>query len=277
MSIGRKLYNRNAWWSVAILCAILLASLVPIAWMAVSAFKVDSEINSIPPTLLPRSLTFENFAQLFSQFGFATLTINSIIVSVVVVTLSLVIGGSAAYGLSRYRFPGSGLLLTCILLLRMITPASLILPLYLLMDSLRLANTLAAVAIGITVLNLPLVVWLLKPFFDAMPKEVEEAALIDGLGPTGVWWRIAVPMAGSGFKTVALFSFVAAWTDLLIPLTMSTRVDGWTLPAGIMQMQTGFKIYWGALMAGGLYLTIPTFLIAFVGQKYLVQGVRASS
>ena len=277
MSIGRKLYNRNAWWSVAILCAILLASLVPIAWMAVSAFKVDSEINSIPPTLLPRSFTFENFAQLFSQFGFATLTINSVIVSAVVVTLSLVIGGSAAYGLSRYRFPGSGLLLTCILLLRMITPASLILPLYLLMDSLRLANTLAAVAIGITVLNLPLVVWLLKPFFDAMPKEVEEAALIDGLGPTGVWWRIAVPMAGSGFKTVALFSFVAAWTDLLIPLTMSTRVDGWTLPAGIMQMQTGFKIYWGALMAGGLYLTIPTFLIAFVGQKYLVQGVRSST
>jgi ABC-type glycerol-3-phosphate transport system permease component len=89
-----------------------------------------------------------------------------------------------------------------------------------------------------------------------MPKEVEEAALIDGLGPVGVWWRIAVPMAGSGFKTVALFSFVAAWTDLLIPLTMSTRLDGWTLPAGIMQMQTGFKIYWGALMAGGLYLTI---------------------
>lgn len=104
----------------------------------------------------------------------------------------------------------------------------------------------------------------------------DSAALLDGLSPIGVWWRIAVPLAGPGFKTVALFSFVAAWTDLLIPITMSTRPDGWTLTAGIIQMQTGFKVYWGALMSGGLYLTLPTFLIAFIAQKYLTRGFRAS-
>jgi ABC-type glycerol-3-phosphate transport system permease component len=130
--------------------------------------------------------------------------------------------------------------------------------------------------VGITTLNLPFAVWLLKPFFDELPKEVEEAALLDGLGPIGVFWRIAAPIAAPGIITVALFSFVAAWTDLLIPMTMSTRPEGWTLPAGIMQMQTGFKIYWGALMAGGLYLTLPTFLIAVFAQKYLTRGVRAS-
>ena len=81
---------------------------------------------------------------------------------------------------------------------------------------------------------------------------------------------------GPGFKTVALFSFIAAWTDLLIPITMSTRPEGWTLAAGVMQMQTGFKIYWGALMSGGLYLTLPTFLIAFLAQRYLTRGIRAS-
>ena len=125
-------------------------------------------------------------------------------------------------------------------------------------------------------LNLPFVVWLLKPFFDAVPREVEEAALLDGLGPIGVWWRIACRSPGPGFKTVALFSFVAAWTDLLIPITMSTRPDGWTLPAGIIQMQTGFKIYWGALMSGGLYLTLPTFLIAIAMQKSLTRGLRTT-
>ena len=269
--------HRLGIWSFGILGGVLLVTLLPIAWMLISAVKPDAEINSIPPTLLPRSPTLENFKQLFDQFEFATLTANSLIVSALVVGMSLIMGGSAAYGLSRYPFPGSGALLGLILVLRMITPASLVLPLYIMMDGLGLANTLIAVAIGVTVLNLPLVVWLLKPFFDALPKEIEEAALLDGLGPIGVWWRIAVPIAGAGFKTVALFSFVAAWTDLLIPLTMSTRVDGWTLPAGIMQMQTGFKIYWGALMAGGLYLTLPTFVIAFFGQKYLAQGVRASS
>jgi ABC-type glycerol-3-phosphate transport system permease component len=269
--------RRSTAGSYLVLSVILLATLLPIAWMLISAFKSDAEINSIPPTFLPHALTSENFTQLFDQFGFATLTTNSLIVSTLVVAASLAFGGAAAYGLSRHSFPGSGALLGAILLLRMITPASLVLPLYIMMDRLGLANTLVAVAIGITALNLPLVVWLLKPFFDALPKEVEEAALLDGLGPIGVWWRIAVPIAGAGFKTVALFSFVAAWTDLLIPLTMSTRLDGWTLPAGIMQMQTGFRIYWGALMAGGLYLTLPTFVIAFFGHKYLAQGVRASS
>ena len=193
-----------------------------------------------------------------------------------VVILSLVLGGSAAYGFSRYPFPGSGFILGAILVTRMVTPASLVLPLYVMMEALHLSNTLFAVTIGIAVLNLPFVVWLLKPFFDALPREVEEAALLDGLTPFGVWWRIAVPIAGPGFKTVALFSFIAAWTDLLIPITMSTRPEGWTLAAGIIQMQTGFKIYWGALMSGGLYMTLPTFLIAFFAQRYLTRGLRAS-
>jgi ABC-type glycerol-3-phosphate transport system permease component len=217
-----------------------------------------------------------NFTQLFAQFNFGLLTINSVIVSALVVVLSVGIGGAAAYGFSRYPFTGSTTLLTAILVTRMITPASLVLPLYLMMDELHLTNSLTGITIGITILNLPFAIWLLKPFFDALPREVEEAALLDGLGPIGVWWRIAVPMASPGFKTVALFSFIAAWTDLMIPMTISTRPEGWTLPAGVMQMQTGFKIYWVALMSGGLYRTLPTFLIAGFAQKYLAQGVRAS-
>lgn len=262
--------------SIIILTILLVLMLLPIVWMILSAGKPDAEINHIPPTFLPSAFSLDNFAQLFTQFNFGVLTINSLIVSVLVVVLSVVLGGAAAYGFSRYRFPGSTLLLNAILVTRMITPVSLILPLYLMMDGLRLSNGLVSVTIGITTLNLPFAVWLLKPFFDELPKDVEEAALLDGLGPIGVWWRIAAPLASPGLITVALFSFVAAWTDLLIPMTMSTRPQGWTLPAGIMQMQTGFKVYWGALMSGGLYLTLPTFLIALFAQKYLTRGVRGS-
>ena len=168
------------------------------------------------------------------------------------------------------------LILSAILITRMVTPASLVLPLYIMMETAASFEYAFRRHVGITALNLPFAVWLLKPFFDALPGEIEEAALLDGLSPIGVWWRIAVPIAGPGFKTVALFSFIAAWTDLMIPITMSTRPDGWTLPAGIIQMQTGFKIYWGALMSGGLYLTLPTFLIAAFAQQYLARGVRAS-
>jgi ABC-type glycerol-3-phosphate transport system permease component len=231
--------------TVAILTLITLITLLPIVWMVLSAFKPDDEINGIPPTFLPHTFSLANFTQLFAQFNFGLLTMNSIVVSGAVVVLSLVLGGSASYGFSRYPFRGSGFILGAILVTRMITPASLVLPLYLMMERLHLSNTLFAVTVGITALNLPFVVWLLKPFFDALPREIEEAALLDGLSPIGVWWQIAVPVAGPGFKTVALFSFVAAWTDLLIPITMSTRPDGWTLTAGIIQMQTGFKIYGG--------------------------------
>jgi ABC-type glycerol-3-phosphate transport system permease component len=242
--------------------------------MTLSAYKTDDEINQIPPTFLPHAATLENFQQLFTQFYFGQLTINTIIVSALVVALSLLLGGAAAYGFSRHPFPGSSLLFHVILVTRLITPASFVLPLYLMMDRLHLTNTIAALVIGITVLNLPFVIWILKPFFDSLPREIEEAAQLDGLGPFGVFWRFAVTLAGPGFTTVALFSFVAAWTDLLMPITMSTRPEGWTLAAGIVQMQTCFKIYWGALMAGGLYLTLPSFVIAIVMQKALTRGFR---
>ncbi len=263
-------------WSLIFLILSALAALAPIAWMTLNAFKLDDEINLIPPTFFPHAFTLDNFFQIFTQFHFLVLTYNSIIVSISVVVLSLALGGSAAYGFSRHPFFGSTALFSAVLVTRMVTPASFVLPLYLLMSRLHLTNSLVALVVGITVLNLPFVIWILKPFFDSLPREIEEAAQLDGVGPIGIFWRFAIPLAGPAFKTVALFSFIAAWTDLLIPITMSTRPDAWTLTAGVVQMQTGFKIYWGALMAGGLYLTLPSFAIAIAMQKSLTRGIRTT-
>jgi ABC-type glycerol-3-phosphate transport system permease component len=263
-------------WSLIFLILSALAALAPIVWMTVNAFKLDDEINLIPPTFFPHAFTLDNFFQIFTQFHFLVLTYNSIIVSISVVVLSLVLGGSAAYGFSRHPFFGSTALFSAVLVTRMVTPASFVLPLYLLMSRLHLTNSLVALVVGITVLNLPFVIWILKPFFDSLPREIEEAAQLDGVGPIGIFWRFAIPLAGPAFKTVALFSFIAAWTDLLIPITMATRPDAWTLTAGVVQMQTGFKIYWGALMAGGLYLTLPSFAIAIAMQKSLTRGIRTT-
>ena len=263
-------------WSLIFLILSALAALAPIAWMTLNAFKLDDEINLIPPTFFPHAFTLDNFFQIFTQFHFLVLTYNSVIVSISVVVLSLVLGGSAAYGFSRHPFFGSTALFSAVLVTRMVTPASFVLPLYLLMSRLHLTNSLVALVVGITVLNLPFVIWILKPFFNSLPREIEEAAQLDGVGPIGIFWRFAIPLAGPAFKTVALFSFIAAWTDLLIPITMSTRPDAWTLTAGVVQMQTGFKIYWGALMAGGLYLTLPSFAIAIAMQKSLTRGIRTT-
>lgn len=260
---------------IALLIAAL-ATLAPVAWMALSSFKTEGEIFNDPLAIIPQVATLANYEALFSQFHFGIATLNSVAISIGVVVISVAFGGMAAYGFSRYPFPGAGLLLAGLLVTRMVTPAALVVPLYLVMDALGLLNSLLSIIAGIAVLNLPFVVWVLKPFFDALPREIEEAALVDGLSPMRVFWRIAVPLAAPGLLTVALLSFIAGWTDLLFPMSFSTTPEAMSLTSGMLQMQTGYKIYWGPLMAGGIYLTLPTLLLSFVLQKYLIRGLRLS-
>jgi len=258
------------------LMLVIIAALFPIAWMALSSFKPENEIYRVPPTWIPEHLTLDNYRQLFTHFGFARLTWNSILISAAVVVLSVVLGVMASYGFSRYKFRGSNFLLTALLAVRMITPSAIVVPLYLLMKALGQLNTLSSIIVGITVLNLPFVVWIMTPFFDALPREYEEAALLDGLTPTGVFWRIAMPLSKPGLFTVILFSFIAGWVDLLFGMSFAMTERAMPLTVGLMMMQTGYKIYWGPMMAGGIYLTLPTFILSFGLQRYLVQGMRVS-
>lgn len=256
------------------LILIAIITLFPLVWMAVSSVKAEDEIYSDNPTWIPENFTAEHYSSLFSRFNFSRLTINSIIISVSVVILSTILGSMAAYGFSRYGFRGSSIILGFILLARMITPVALVVPLYTIMKGLGLRNTVFSIIIGITVSNLPFVVWIIKPFFDSLPKEIEEAAELDGLSPIHVFWKIAIPLASPGIFTAILFSFIAGWVDFLFGISFSTTVQSMPLTVGLMQMQTGYEIYWGPMMAGGIYLTLPVFLLAFAFQKYLIRGFR---
>jgi len=274
MRSHRQLLARTA--NVTVLVIVAGIAVIPVLWMVLSSLKSETEIFSSSLTILPTPATLGNFTALFEQFKFGLLTMNSTLISLGVVVVSVALGGMAAYGFSRYPYRGAGLLLAGLLLTRMITPAALVVPLYLVMDALGLLNTLTSIILGVAVLNLPFAVWLLKPFFDTLPREVEEAGLLDGLGPLGVFWRIAIPLAAPGLLTVALFSFIAGWTDLLFPITFATTPEATPLTAGILQMQTGYRIYWGPLMAAGVYLTLPTLILSFVLQKYFIRGMRMS-
>jgi ABC-type glycerol-3-phosphate transport system permease component len=258
---------------IAVLIAAALVTIAPFFWLVVSSLKTETDIFASPLALL-KAPTLANYASLFYQFHFAIATLNSIAISLGVVVISVALGGLAAYGFSRYPFTGSRLLLSGLLITRMVTPAALVVPLYLIMNALGLLNTLISIILGIAVLNLPFVIWVLRPFFDALPREIEEAGLVDGLSPFGVFLRIAVRLAAPGLVTVALLSFIAGWTDLLFPMSFTTTPEATPLTSGLLQMQTGYKIYWGSLMAGGVYLTLPTLILSFALQKYLIQGMR---
>ncbi len=258
----------------AALFVIALVILIPMLWMLTSSFKSDDEIFQTNPNWIPQNFTLANYDSLFSRFSFGQLTLNSTLISIGVVVISTASGALAAYGFSRYDFKGSSILLGFVLVARMITPAALVVPLYNLMDELRLTNTLWSILIGISVLNLPFVVWVLKPFFDEVPKDVEESAVLDGLSALQVFRLIAVPLAAPGIFTVILFSFVNAWVDLLFGITFSSSTASMPLTFGLAQMQTGYQIFWGSMMAGGIYITLPPFLLAFALQRYFIRGIR---
>jgi ABC-type glycerol-3-phosphate transport system permease component len=188
--------------------------------------------------------------------------------------VSVVVGGLASYGFARYPFRGSGLALALLMVARMVTPAALVVPLYVIMQTLGLLNSVTGVIVGVTVLNLPFVIWILKPFFETVPREIEEAAELDGLSPVSVFFRIVLPLARPGIMTAVLYSFLAGWTDLLFPMTFITDDEVMPLTSSLLQMQTGYKIYWGELMAGGIVLTLPAVVLCFALQRYLLRGLR---
>jgi ABC-type glycerol-3-phosphate transport system permease component len=260
--------------TVTILAAAAVVALLPIIWMLASALKPEADILTTEPSFVPKRVTLDNFAALFDQFHFAALTLNSVLITAAVIGLSVGLGAMAAYGFSRHPFRGARIVLGTLLVTRMVTPAALVVPLYLIMERLGLLNNVISIIVGISVLNLPFVVWVLKPFFDNLPKEVEEAALLDGLTPLGVFLRIAVPLAAPGLLTVVLLSFIAGWTDLLFPMSFSTTTDAMPLTSGLLQMQTGYKVYWGSLMAGGVYLMLPAVFLAALLQRFLIRGMR---
>src|SRR5699024_2128551 len=162
-----------------------------------------------------------------------------------------------------------------LMIARMVTPAALVVPMYLIMQSIGMLNTVSSVILGVTVLNLPFVIWILKPFFETVPKEVEEAAELDGLTPLSAFYKIVIRLALPGIMTAVLYSFLAGWTDLLFPMTFITDSEVMPLTSSLLQMQTGYKIYWGELMAGGIVLTLPAVVLCFGLQRYLLRGLRA--
>ncbi len=260
--------------SGAVLALLALLMLVPMVWMAFTSLKRDADIFTTTPLRVPSELTLEHYGNLFSRFHFASSFANSAIIALATVVVSVVVGGLAAYGFARYPWRGSGVALGLLLVARMVTPAALVVPLYVIMQALGLLNTVTGVVVGVAVLNLPFTVWILKPFFETIPQEVEEAAELDGLAPFAVFFRIVLPLALPGIMTAVLYGFLAGWTDLLFPMTFITDTDVMPLTSSLLQMQTGYKIYWGELMAGGILLTLPAVILCFALQRYLLRGLR---
>jgi len=251
----------------------------PVFWMISTSLKIPGEVYQIPPRWIPSTPTIENYTRLFGGYvPFPMYLRNSVIACLATSLLATAGATLAAYALSRLRFPGKRPYLLSILATQMFPLVLLLLSLYVIYQELGIYDTLFGLVIAFTTFAVPFSIWMMKGFFDSVPVEIEEAALIDGCTRMQALRMVVLPSVVPGLLAVGLFSFLEAWNNLLYPLTLATSNEVRTIPPGLLLSFLGqFKQDWGGMMAASVVVTIPTTIIFIFLQRYLVQGLTAGA
>lgn len=259
---------RNVWRYV-LLGAIAFGMLFPLLWLVSTSFKSPTEdIFQFPPQLLPRQPTFQNFLTVWQTNPFGQYLWNSTIVAVLTVSLNLLFCSLAAYPLARLNFRGRDLIFTLVVSTIMIPFQIVMIPLYILTVQLGLRNTY----LGIIFPSLASAfgIFLLRQAFQGVPKELEEAARMDGCSELGLWWNIMLPAVRPALVTLAIFVFIGSWSDFLWPLIVLDRPEYYTLPLGVATLAGTFSLDWRLIAAGSVISIAPVILFFLFMQRYIV-------
>jgi ABC-type glycerol-3-phosphate transport system permease component len=274
----RRAGPRVRWGSLGVYAGALLFCvivLLPLYWMARSAFASAGDLNKIPPLYFP-PLTLKNFATLIEQVPFFEYVRNSLIFSLATTLLTLLVSFLAAYAFARIKFPGSGLLLWVLVLSMALPDVGTIVPLYRILASLRLLNTISGLTLVLSSALTPFTVWVLVSFIRQVPYEIEEAAIIDGASLPQIFLRVLLPVTLPGLVTMGLINFVNAWNNLLYPLSFSVSPHAKTLSVAITEVFAGYSPWgkpWELIMAVGVTMVVPIVLLVLVSQRAIVSGL----
>lgn len=267
----------STYLTYGILLLMTVFIMFPFLWTLFTSIKTDGQLFAIPPEILPDPLTFKNYADVLKDGTLMIFMKNSIIVAVVTTLLSLLIAAPAAYGFAKYRFRFSGWLFGFVVAIRMVPAIVLSIPYFLMMSEMQLLNTKTALIFTYLPLELTMCIWLLEGFFRQIPKELEEAAEIDGLGVLGKLVRIIIPISLPSISIAALFSFLISWNEFMLAATLTRTPDAQTMPVGIAYFVTIFQIYWGKLTANGMLYMLPVIVFTLFAQKGLIKGLTAGA
>jgi multiple sugar transport system permease protein len=267
-------------WKVILRRGPLLAlamtwTLFPLYWMAVTALKSNLDIFNLRLELVPARPTLENFVGLWtSSVPIRSYLTNSIVTAVATCLFTIVLALLAAYALSRLRMPLREPLQLLMLIGQMFPLLVLLIPLYLLFLRLGLLNTNQGLVLAYCSTAVPVGVWFMKGFMDAVPRELDEAAKIDGCGDLGVLRHILLPLLGPGLVAVGVFAFLDAWNNLVFPLGLTTRPEARTLPPGLlMAVDSQFRQDWGGLMAASILASLPPIVAFIAVQRWIIRGI----
>ncbi|HEX6320582.1 MAG TPA: carbohydrate ABC transporter permease [Burkholderiales bacterium] len=257
---------------------VLLAAycVAPFLWQVVTSLKPAAELTSLPP-LLPSRLTGEHYAAIFTGHPLLRIIANSAVVAVCTTALALVVGALAAYAVSILRVRGRAAILGVVLSVSMFPPIATVSPLFLLLNALGLRDTLAALVLTYSTFSLPLAVWLLANFFDALPRELYVAARVDGCSAFGALWRVVLPLAAPGILAAGLLVFIFAWNEFLFALSFTATEASRTLPVGIALFPGLHEVPYGEIAAASVVATLPVVALAFAFQRRIVEGLTAGA
>lgn len=252
-------------------------ALSPIIWGVLTAFKPSTQLLSYPPNWLPNPLTFTHFITVWQDSYFPLYFRNSLIVTAAAMFASLAFAVHAAYGLARFEFAGKTALMLMILATSMIPGVAILVPLYNLSIHTGLYNSFAGVTLVYTAWNIPLLVWLLKGFFESVPAELEEAALVDGCSRVRAFYLIVLPMARPGLLAGSIMAMMFIWNDFLINFTLTISENRRLLPVGLYTYISNIGIDWGPLMAATVISLVPIMIAFLILQRWLVEGLMAGA
>jgi len=253
----------------------LAAALAPIYWLITISLKQEIDQFASPPLWFSFTPTLRHYNAIFRQDVFGRYFLNSVIVSTASTLIALLLGLPAAYGLVRFPWPRdwSRSISFWILSNRMLPPIVTIIPLFLMLRQIHLLNSLTGLILVDVALNLPFVVWMMRGFVEDLPREIEEAAMLDGVSRIGILLRIVLPLVRPGLAATAVFCMIVSWNEFLFALILSQTESAMTLPVGIASHVTQYEIQWGAMSAAGVVAMLPVLIFAAAAQRYFVRGL----
>ncbi len=268
--------KRRTWWRHLLLVPISAATLYPVLWVLGMALTPSSAFR-LSANPLPEAISLENFETLLSAPLFWRQLANSLIVAGATTVVGIVFSCTAAYAFSRFRFPGREAGMNALLITQMFPGVLMAIPLYILLDELALLNSMTGLVLCYASTAIPFCVWMLKGTFDTLPRELEEAALLDGASPWVLFTRIVLPLSRPAIAVTALFSFMTAWNEFILAATFLSRESAFTLPVALQAYVGDRSTEWGLFAAGAILVSLPVMALFFALQKQLVEGLTAGA
>ncbi len=263
--------------SIALVILIVAFAIFPIVWTFLVSLKPEEDIVTATMSYIPRRVTFENYVAIWTRSNFPTLITNSVGDDVDHGHVVYGRGTLASYAVSRFRFTGRRELMMFYLVVRMFPAVMIIIPLFIIMRSVGLLDSRLGLALAYASFLLPVFIWMMKGFFEAVPPDLEDAARIDGASRLGAMIRVVLPLVVGGLVATAVFIAIGAWNEFLFALMLTTSTGSRTWPVGLQLMVGEFQLPWGSLAAGGIISILPVMILFAIVQRAMVRGLTAGA